>query len=249
MVDVESKMMLCRMLAAYEAPWAPIRQKWDRAAAVCARRRGDVKLVVGGGRESVRQAQTRQRDKLAAERLITGMDLTSKGKKLARAAVWPWKRSELRNALKRLVAAIERGDTLEHETESLVPELIICGAYWGTQVSSLQMLFLPLLADRILISLSDPSGSVYYGINHGAQLKIESVIRSVGRASDFDTDLNDIYLVEYRRCRAEMLGDGRRYSELGELPVGLQELRSGRDQTDASGIKPLFPASEDGADG
>jgi hypothetical protein len=253
--DFPAKSLAVRTLAAYEAPWLPIRNQFAKAGAICARRRGDVLLSVGGGREQQRALQVRQRDALAAAGLLVGRSLTPLGRRLVRSWTWPYQKSELRTALNRIVRAVARGDVLDDPTDApAVPQELITGtAYdtpnWKRDVGMLTMLFLPLLADGVLISCSSPVGDVAYGFSDGRGGNIRRIVDEAIGDEEFNEELADAYSREFRRCRGEILADAGYYAELGELPYGGNGLKSGRDSIAPKGIRRLFPAEAAAADG
>jgi hypothetical protein len=240
MTNADQLALLITTLAAWESPWLPVRRHWDRAAAIHARRRGEV-WDLSSDKNYTRRS--RQRATLVDRGLLDGSyRLTEIGRRFVRSLVWPFTQAELRTALIRLCDAVDRGDYLEHGV-LLVPEQIIAGEIWGRQVGWTQGLFLPLLADRVLGSMSTPDGRVYYHLRGDTDLA--SVVASIVKD---DVGLNEraceVYDREFRRCRDRMLTDTRYFSELGETPIPARELASGRDDNDLTGISPLFPNQE-----
>jgi hypothetical protein len=234
--------VLVRLLACCEAPWLPIGTRWRQAPAIHARRRGEVAITPGGGRAPERESFSRWRAELAAAGLMSGQKLTPAGKRLARSLTWPFSPNELKLAIKRLLAAIERQDFHPNpldEGTTLVPCSHITGVYYSEQSEWLAKCFLPWLVDGALISATDAIGAVFYAPAN-PQVDLLALTDTVidGQNIDFDSDLREVYYRELRRARDQMLTDSTYYPELGELPLCLTGLKSGNNEIPK--LTPIF---------
>jgi hypothetical protein len=235
------KPLLVKTLAAYEAVRLPIRHQWDHCPAIFeARAKG---LPVSGGSTNERQTICRQRADMAAAGLMVGAKLTAKGRCLARQFSWPYLVADLRKATKRLTDALERGDYRFKNEIKMVPEQLIAGSDDAVCKWVTQGCLLPLLVEGVLVDGSTVHGGVFYGLADESVDLGAAIKAAVGARSQWNEELADIYVAEFRRCRQRVLGDRAYYSELGELPLAPDELVSGRDWYEDFGVAPLFKVS------
>ncbi len=242
--------LLVRLLAAFQAPWAPIRQHWQACPAITARRDGQVSCGIGGGSGAERQRHSRQMAELREAGLVdSSNELTPDGKRLARSWCWPFTMEELLEAISRLQAAMERGDVLRSGDSVYVPEQLLTGTAWGREFGLLQWMFAPLLADRVLVSRSDIYGWTFYGPSADVLLT-DAAAEAIGPVAALRDDLVGVYVREAKRCRDAMHGDTEYYSEIGGPPIAIGLLESGRSSNDFNGVPPLFTDdAEDPGDG
>lgn len=238
--------LLIHTLAAYEAPWMPIRQHWTSAPAIHARRRGDAHCG-GDNRQANRMRVSRLRAELREDgSLDTDQKLTAEGKRLARSYTWSFMRDQLTAALDALAAALAAGHHMPNlaNTANLVPEQFIAGTDDPRDLGMLQEMLLPLLADGVLGSASHPRGRVFYFVaDELADLK--AIADSIIDYGLWSEAASDIYAKEQKRCRQVMLADNSYWAELGEIPVAYRPLISKRDYNDLSGIDRLFPPEDE----
>ena len=228
-MTTDSEILLVRTLAAFEAPWFPIRTRWEQCPAIYhARRRG---LRVGGGNVAERQRICRQRDELTAAGLIVGAILTAKGRRVARGLSWPYSPTDLKRVLDRIKKAIERGDYFAYNGLQLVPDDVIAperGSDGVCQGTMAQRCLLPLLADGLVISRGDPLGQVAYALSETNMSTAAIVKAAVDSSAEWREELAEAYDDEIVRCLRRMAGDENRYSELGEVPICFDQLVSGK---------------------
>ncbi len=140
-------------------------------------------------------------------------------------------------------AAIDRGDVLDHECPNIppiVPETILTGQFWGEQLEYLQYAFRPFLHDGVIIAQSNSFKNVYYGFTSPTVDIGAALFEVFDDEHYFDEACADAYHAEYRRARGQLLADSWNYPEIGEMPVPLTVLNSGRSDDDLKGIKPWF---------
>jgi hypothetical protein len=228
-MTTDSEILLVRLLAAYEAPWYPIRTRWERCSAIYYARRKAI--PVGGGNVAERQRICRQRDELTAAGLIVGAALTAEGRRVARGLSWPYSPADLKRVLGRIKKAIERGDYFVDAGLQLVPDDCIApergsdGVCEGTMA---QRCLLPLLADGVVISRGDPLGQTAYALSETKMSTAAIVKATVDSSAEWREELAEAYDEESVRCLRRMAGDENRYSELGEVPICFDKLVSGK---------------------
>ncbi len=223
MLPKPSSNYLVRLLAAHEAPWLPIRQHWDAAPSIHARRDGVACVGLAGGAEAARQQTTRQRTTLIEHGLVIGLKISPAGIALARGMSWPYTKRRLTAAVKRLTTAVADGNCVERDGVPFVAESLI-----GNDDCQSTLLLLPLLADGALLSRSTPLGEAFFGLAPGVNIKAAIATATVAGDGEFDAAAADDYVKELIRCRRMMIGDQNYYPELGELPIaGWQGPRDG----------------------
>jgi hypothetical protein len=242
--------VLARTLGAESGAWLPVRGDGvnfeEHAVAWYARQRDrSVRLSIsrGGSYEGI----SYWRSELSRLGLMLGHRLTPRGKQIARAFTWPYEKSDLKRAARRLVAAIAKGHVHPDEHDrSYVPECYISGEFWGSENARLQRLFLPWTADGVIEARVDFNGTAFYS---PADSKID-LVRLADNVIDgrfeFDDGLSDVFDTEIRRVRAEILADRRHYNEIGEPPLRLAKLKSGCSAWEPPKLRPLF--DDGGAD-
>jgi hypothetical protein len=243
-MERDLKRLLCRMVAAQEAPYRPVRQAASQIAAFHAARQNGVSAALGGGRARERKATQRQRDDLSRQDLLLDGKPTQAGRKLVRSWVWPYLRPELIEAVNRLHARTVADDC---RVDGWVPEPFIAGVAWGGSsqpFGMLQQLLLPLLTDRVIESNCTVPGHCFYRL-----LKpIDEAIYQIGEAvpasaDDWDADHCRAYEHEYDRVVALLLNDHESRADLGWIPLPASgETVSRRHPDDLSGIEPMFAA-------
>jgi hypothetical protein len=255
-MEKQTEQMLVRRLAAFESPWLPIRHhEWSRGPSICAARRtGGIRFWGDGGDSRHRKADQRTRDEAVEAGLMRGNNLTAQGRRAVRDWTWPFNVSLLRQALIRLCDSAADGDCM---APARVPEELIAGEVWQPGCALLEKLFLPLLADGVLESATAYNGRAFYNVANIASFDavavthefakrlpsnvIDDIALDATHCGDFRSDLCGLYNLEILRCRKAMLADQTRHQELGQIPLALCPLMSGRDANDLTGIAPLVP--------
>ncbi|MEX2171534.1 MAG: hypothetical protein WD851_19600 [Pirellulales bacterium] len=246
-MNSSTQAMLIRRLAALEAAWKPLRgHEWSSGAAICeARRTGGVRAWGESGDARHRKADQRSRDEAMASGFLRGDTLTREGKAAVRGWVMPFSPVELERAIFRLSDHLAAGDYMPSgDGCNLVPEVFIAGADWGVAIALVQRLFVPLIADGVLIGRTTFSGRAFYGFAGDGPVDIPSIVASVFGGEKFDARLADIYDTEFPLCRRRILADNEKYQEIGEIPLVVESLASGREHHDLTDIEPLFTDSD-----
>jgi len=244
----QTQLMLVRRLAALESAYKPVRRhEWCKACAIfAARREGSVRAWGEGGDGRHRKAVQRYRDEATAAGLMRGNALTPEGRRRIRGWCWPFSVADLERGVLRLADALSRGDYMQQNGRDLVPEQLLCGEWWGEQTAMLQWLFGPLLTDGVLVSHSLTNGRVFYAFMGQPDIAVIAEATVAGSPEAFDGELADAYDAAFGECRQRILADDRKHNELGDLPLVLMRLESGRDHHDLADIGPLFDEAEAG---
>jgi hypothetical protein len=243
-IPEEAQRLMVKSLAAQESLHRPLRAAQDQGPAIYAARHART-LRIGGGRANAREAASHWRSKLIDEGLMEKSGhLTADGKRIARSWAWAFRRSELRLAIRRLLAAIDSNDTLDdgHEGSQWVPEMLITGRYWDRQNELLQKCFRPWICDGLLNCGSDGPGSAYYA--PGAAIDPQTLLKRTNSiihpSIGLQSVLIDIYADETCRVWDAAISDRTAYSEIGPAPLAYAGLRSGREYLLEKNIKPIF---------
>lgn len=237
--------LMVRALAAFETPWRPTRGDQHAAGQIHIWRHS-AKLLYRSGRASA--AQRESASHWAAELcernlMLKSGHLTPRGRQLARSWVWPFTAAELRAAVRRLLAAVEAGDVHPDINGGLdfVPEEIIAGEYWGPQNALLQNLFLPWLADQVLVCECEASsGCAFYAIADRNSNLSPLASKVIDSREEFSEELGDYYRAEASNARNAMLAD-KPGGEIGSCGLAMTELRSGRDYLAPGALKSIKP--------
>jgi len=241
-----AKTFLVRTLAAQQVIWRPVRQDWHAFGAIWVWRHSKA-LRVARARSADRESTSVWRARLIGRGVIQADGrLTAEAKRIVRSWVWEFSPRELRTAARRLLAAIDRRDVLDLENEPLefVSEQLITNEFWGTQNALLAHCFLPWLCDGILLSRTDVGARVLYAVADRSMNLVRMADRLVDSGVDFDSELVEIYCNEADRVRSAMLSDKDTHGEIGEGPLGLRGLKSGRnDLQEDLKLKPIFEIS------
>jgi hypothetical protein len=244
-----ARALLVRTLAAEQVPWWPVRQYADHGPAIYDWRTSP-RLRLGGGRGNQREAASYWRAELISRGLLlaTGR-LSPRGKLLARSWTWPFVPSELRLVVRRMLAAAKRGDVHEDSPDglNLVPEELISGSYWDAQTELLQRCLLPWLCDGVIVSFCEVPGGTYYAIADTSLNLFKLCNEVIDDKIDFSPELSELYQTESKQVRNAMLADGKKYNELGIIPIAMTELKSKRDCLDPAvlrKIKPIFKSCD-----
>ena len=161
-ISTPAQKLLIRCLAAYEAPWLPLRNVATRGPFRAAQLGGGVRLIGDAMDGRQRKVLQRDRQELVDARLMLGLSLTPDGRRLARQLTWPHDADELIGVLQRIIERKAAGDC---RPDNWVPESLVCGHPWGEDSApfyQLESLLLPALADRIAESAVTTSRHAFY---------------------------------------------------------------------------------------
>ena len=234
-------LLLVKFLARTESPWRPIRAAYqetrDAVRIHAARQRG---LQGDGGDQRTRKREQVGRDELTKAGYLRDGALTPEGKRVARSLAWPFDGPELNAGVNRIAERAANGDC---RLGRWVPESLIVGAKteeWPDPFADLQWLLIAALADGVVESASSVDGSAFYRLAVAWPAEGEqTAIPNEYRGTD---SFIELYYDEYAATWQSILNDKRRYQDIGSCPIPVSdELISGRDPDDLTGIKPLFP--------
>ena len=190
-----------------ETAWTPVRRLFQEpklAALMFAARCEKLRLPTFANDGRAWKRDQRERDLLVAKGLMSKGSMTAKGKRLVRSWCWPTTRSDLFEAVDRILECVDRRWCRKG---NWTPETFVAGCEWGDATDpliDLQSLFIPPLIDGWLQAHCTSDGHCFYRIVEGTD--IAAAIDSTSpNERDFRTAYLDKYLMHVVQLRKMLL--------------------------------------------
>lgn len=249
-VSNEAKEILIGHLARVDAAWLPLRaQDWSAAGAIWHARQSPSGVTWGekrGATDAEYKRAARAADQLADAGLIQrttkqySTTLTAAGERLARRLAGPCSLAEFTAALEWIRDRTAANDCT---AAGFVPEVFVAGVGWGGDTTELRILataLIPAFRRGWVESASTVHGHVYYRIAAAEWPSDDAICGSASDDSEWRPEFADVYFDQIWQTRGRLRNQSSE-SELGFIPLGDRLIRSGRSESNLSGIDPLFP--------